>query len=175
MSIRFNSFNTNLWGVDENHNILYITGHSGSGKTTLASKLKQKNDIVINLDAYTEDDYSSPINYEFINYLSSYNNVLKALLAYSKEKYKSGKRIIVEGIQIADGWLNENYKEYSNQPLIIIKSYILPSFLRSIMRDKRRINNVYELFYYFHWYRIIKKRIKELEHLMKRSNLLWQE
>ena len=54
------SRNTELWGEDENHNVLYITGYSGSGKSTVTEELKDSNTIVIHLDLYF-DEYYNPI------------------------------------------------------------------------------------------------------------------
>lgn len=47
-------FNTEKWGSDPEHNILYITGYSGSGKSTAARKIADKNTDVLHLDTYLE-------------------------------------------------------------------------------------------------------------------------
>lgn len=66
------SMNANLekFGIDQDHNVLYITGLSGSGKSTLAIGVKKENDELIHLDSYTDPDIAGSYqNANFNKYL----------------------------------------------------------------------------------------------------------
>ena len=96
--------NLDKWGVDSNHNILYISGYSGSGKSTTALSLAKSGDKVIHLDAYSEPESDSGLtirNKDFDLYLSQHTPKWRAManatkngdngsmIRYSKEYWRT--------------------------------------------------------------------------------------
>ena len=60
-----------------------------------------------------------------------------AIEKYSKLEYKSGYRVIVEGVQIADDWLVANKSYYKDKPMIILKTSAVLSMSRAFKRDDK--------------------------------------
>lgn len=71
---------------------------------------------------------------EYWNVIDQFSN---AIDKFSKEQYKKGNRVIVEGIQIADGWLKGDYSLYKNQPIAILNTNRVSSLMQAFARDKR--------------------------------------
>lgn len=158
--------NFDKWGKSADTNTLFITGYSGSGKSTAARSLMRPNDKVIHIDLYSDEVSSGAGGYDkdFNKYLdknvprwkeiSTASNVTKlkafskeywklvddfsnAIDGYSKEQYKLGNRVIVEGIQIADGWLKNSYDDYKGQPVAILSTNRISSLIQAFERDER--------------------------------------
>lgn len=60
----------------------------------------------------------------------------KAIQGYAKEQYKNGHNVIVEGVQIADGWLAP-LKDYKDRPVVILQNGPIKSLKRAFERDDR--------------------------------------
>ena len=151
--------NLRSWGSTENSNILYITGHSGSGKTLTANLLKSPYDELIELDAYAEDGnhfmQNQKLNAYLDEHVSNWDMIHKdaertsslyfkkvdefreAIESFAKREYKIGSRVIVDGIQIADGWLDRNLANYAGKPIVILQDGPFRSLRRAFRRDGR--------------------------------------
>lgn len=151
--------NVEKWGKDPKHNILYVTGISGSGKSTVAEYMsKSKSMQYINLDSYLSPmSKASKRKYQNKSFnkllddsVPNWKNVIKedgkldykivdgiakASEKFGKEQFKSGKNVIMEGVQIFDTTLYEDRKFYSDKPLIVVNTNSFISNLRGSARD----------------------------------------
>lgn len=192
---RAKTANLDKWGKSPETNVLYIAGYSGSGKSTTALSLSKKGDTVIHLDGYSEPgDTSTITDKNFNKYLDKhcpqwklmkesskstkikrhskeYWDIVekfdKAIDSYAKEEYKKGNRVIVEGVQIADGWLKGDLKEYDGKPAIILSTNPIKSMSRAFARDDRGnllkgLGSLDSAKEYLQWYSNTNKRLKEL-------------
>lgn len=155
------SINTELWGEDENHNVLYITGYSGSGKSTVTEELKDSNTIVIHLDLYFDEYYNpnaggkSSIFTDFLKkknipipntidenewdskkVLSKFDNAIEE---FGKYQFKLGKKVIVEGVQIADDTIQEDKSFFQDKCLIVLQTSQLKSRMNANKRDQKKV------------------------------------
>ena len=155
------SKNTELWGEDENHNVLYITGYSGSGKSTVTEELKDDNTIVIHLDLYFDEYYNpnaggkSTLFTDFLKkknvpipntidksewaskkVLSKFENAIEE---FGRYQYKLGKKVIVEGVQIADDTIQENKSFFQDKCLIVLQTSQLKSRINANKRDQKKV------------------------------------
>ena len=155
------SRNTELWGEDENHNVLYITGYSGSGKSTVTEELKDSNTIVIHLDLYFDEYYNpnaggkSSIFTEFLKkrnipipntidksewaskkVLTKFENAIED---FGKYQFKFGKKVIVEGVQIADDTIQEDKSFFKDRCLIVLQTSQLKSRMNANKRDQKKV------------------------------------
>lgn len=158
------TINLEKWGKTPNTNVLFITGRSGSGKSTLAKSMADDKTDLIHLDLYFEP---SNIVYENENRSLRFDKFLEregikrpgtekagtsafgkliddfeiALEKFGKEEYKNGRKVIAEGIQIADKeglYLDKKY--YRDKPLIIVPTSNLKSSFRAMKRDKSSVS-----------------------------------
>ena len=155
------SRNTELWGEDENHNVLYITGYSGSGKSTVTEELKDSNTIVIHLDLYFDEYYNpnaggkSSIFTEFLkkrnipipNMIDKNEWASKKVLTrfenaiedFGKYQFKLGKNVIVEGVQIADDTLFPDKTSYADKCIIVLQTSQAKSMANAAKRDAKSV------------------------------------
>ncbi len=163
--VSYKQKNLDKWGSDEEHNSLFIGGFSGSGKTTVAKRIAKPNDKVISLDYYSDKVNESDRNKDFDRFLdrevpgwralrdatdTGENGTLKrfsaeywdkevefqeALDRYSRQEYKKGNRVIVEGVQILDNWFAEDDKYYEDKPLVVLSTSLSRSRKQQIARD----------------------------------------
>lgn len=70
-------------------------------------------------------------------YWSTVDDFVHEMRNFSKEQYKQGNRVIVEGIQITDGWLYSGYDVYKSQPIAILDTSKGRSLLQEYIRDER--------------------------------------
>ena len=192
--------NLDKWGKSPETNTLYIAGYSGSGKSTTALSLKKKGDTVLHLDGYSEPGSPNSItDKNFNKYLDKhcpqwklmkesskstkikrhskeYWDIVekfdKAIDNYSKEEYKKGNRVIVEGVQIADGWLKGKPEDYSNKPVIVLGTNPVKSMSRAFSRDDRGnlikgLGSLDSAREYIQWYRDTNKKLKNLSNAIK--------
>lgn len=192
---RAKTANLDKWGKSPETNVLYIAGYSGSGKSTTALSLSKKGDTVIHLDGYSEPGDTSTITDKNFNkyldkhcpqwknmkesskstkikrYSKEYWDIVekfdKAIDSYAKEEYKKGNRVIVEGVQITDGWLKGNLKEYDGKPAIILSTNPIKSMSRAFARDDRGnllkgLGSLDSAKEYLQWYSNTNKKLKEL-------------
>lgn len=156
--------NFDTWGKSPETNTLWITGRSGSGKSTVAKSIARPNDHIIHLDVYSDEvspgagaqskafnahlDKTVP-NWRSIarrdddsqytkEYWSTVDKFASEIQNFSKEQYKKGNRVIVEGIQITDGWLYSGYDHYKNQPIAILGTSKARSLAQEFVRDERQ-------------------------------------
>lgn len=148
--------NMDKWGKDADHNICYITGLSGSGKSTIAKSFKDKDMDVIELDKYyIQENPKKGRNKNFDKYLKeknikppgdyktqgeanndlAYDKFEKAVDKIGKYQYKNGRKVAVEGIQVADGalWLDKNH--YVDKPVIVTTTSTFNSIFRMVRRE----------------------------------------
>lgn len=162
--------NLDKWGKDAEHNCLYIAGYSGSGKSTLAYDLaREGKDTCIHLDAYLkavenasllrDPDYDSYLNkkqpgwkkiqqkYDHdVSYWKEVDKFRDSIEAYAKEEYKKGNRVIVEGVEIYNGWLTDDPGFFIDRPLIIMGTNVLQSAHRARKRDNIDLHAVINTF-----------------------------
>lgn len=86
---------------------------------------------------------------------------------YSKEEYKKGNRVIVEGVQIANDWLSSNKDYYKGKPMIILNTNAYTSMKRAFKRDDRGglirgLSNLDSAKEYLNWYSDTNKKLDEL-------------
>lgn len=187
--------NIEKFGKSPKTNVLYIAGYSGSGKSTTALAIKKPGDTVIHLDAYSEPgDTSTIADKKFNKYLDDnvpnwrlmkesskstkikrhskeywdiVENFDKAIDSYSEKEYKNGHRVIVEGVQIADGWLKVSSKDYDGKPLIILGTNPIKSMKQAFDRDDRGnlitgLGSLDSAKEYIKWYVDTNTRLKDL-------------
>ena len=162
--------NLDRWGKTPDTNILYITGYSGSGKSTLANKIAAESSddpIVVHLDTYFEiyEGESKKNSSEFNKYLAKHNVISPneislsewgknkildkfedAAVAFGKEQFSKGKKVIFEGIQILDDTFIMDKSFFKGKPVIIVQTNMITSTARASHRDgettiKRMIRN----------------------------------
>lgn len=157
--------NFEKWGKTPETNTLYISGYSGSGKSTAARSIAHPGDTIIHLDLYSdlvsagagardknfekhldktvphwreiaEDDSKvfKKFSKEYWNTVDKFSSEIER---YSEKEFKKGHRVIVEGIQIADGWLKSDKSYYTNKPMVILETGKLQSLVRAFQRDER--------------------------------------
>ena len=154
--------NIDKWGKSENTNILYITGVSGSGKSTAARALADKNTNLIHLDAFFEkmdkNVKSSIVDKEFKQYLdrnmpdykkittdkrhtkewfNKVDTLMEHTEKFSKQQFNVKKKVIVEGVQLADDTTYPNKTFFKNKPLIIVNTSSTTSMRRAWDRDDK--------------------------------------
>ena len=168
--VKVKSANLDRWGKTPDTNILYITGYSGSGKSTLANKIAAESSddpIVVHLDTYFEiyDGESKKNSSEFNKYLAKHNVISPneislsewgknkildkfedAAVAFGKEQFSKGKKVIFEGIQIMDDTFIMDKSFFKGKPVIIVQTNMITSTARASHRDgettiKRMIRN----------------------------------
>ena len=168
--VKVKAANLDQWGKTPDTNILYITGHSGSGKSTLANKIAAESSddpIVVHLDTYFEiyEGESKKNSSEFNKYLAKHNVISPneinlsewgknkildkfedAAVAFGKEQFSKGKKVIFEGIQIMDSGFIMDKSFFKGKPVIIVQTNMITSTARASHRDganaiKRMIQN----------------------------------
>ena len=168
--VKVKAANLDRWGKTPDTNILYITGHSGSGKSTLANKIAAESSddlIVIHLDTYFDIYEGEPKknSSEFNKYLAKHNVISPneislsewgknkildkfedAAVAFGKEQFSKGKKVIFEGIQIMDSGFIMDKSFFKGKPVIIVQTNMITSTARASHRDgetmiKRMIRN----------------------------------
>lgn len=184
--------NLDKWGKDASHNTLYIIGGSGSGKSTTALGIAKKGDTVIHLDGYAEEvpslrnkkfnlflDRTVP-NWREIpkaqsgasrvkpfskEYWELVDELKQAIESYSIKEYSNGNRVIVEGVQLADGWYIDDKSYFKDMPFIAMNTGLLTSLMRANNRDEISILNIDHAKRYIQTAIATSKNIKEIESL----------
>ena len=176
--------NMDSWGKSEKTNVLYISGKSGSGKSTVANNLKDKDTEVIHLDSYFDRQGSK--NKDFNKYLKDNNinpnkmssktrtgkdfeNFENAIELYSKSKYKEGKKVIVEGVQLLDDTVRPDKKYFNDKPIMLVNTNSLTSIVRGNKRDSKK-TNLNDIQNSLKWNKYIKevKKNNNLKHSIER-------
>lgn len=157
--------NFEKWGRSPETNTFYIAGYSGSGKSTAARSVAKSGDTVIHLDLYSDPvssgagardknfdrhldktvpnwremakDDSKVFKKFSKEYWNTVDRFADEIERYSEQQYAKGHRVIVEGIQIADGWLRSNKSFYANKPIAILETNKVTSLMRAFQRDDR--------------------------------------
>ena len=180
--------NLDKFGKTPETNTLYIAGYSGSGKSTTALGIARKNDHVIHLDAYSEPDSGGAAylrSKTFNKFLdkkcprwremanakedvsSEVDQFRDAIEDFSKQEFKKGNRVIVEGVQLADDWLSADKSYYEGKPVIALQTKAITSMSRAFERDGRGnlikgLKNLDDAKDYIRWYSKSSKNVKDL-------------
>lgn len=85
----------------------------------------------------TEDGEKGSMIRNSSDYWKTVDKFREAITSYSKEQYKNGHRVIVEGVQIADDWLAPNKKFYDGKPGVVLGTGVISSMSRAFERDGR--------------------------------------
>ncbi len=183
--------NLDKWGKDRDHNVLYLTGPSGSGKSTTALSMSNKNDSIIHLDTLFENTQhgSNTRNKEFESYCESkgidvksarnlklsrqerrniINQVGNEIEPYGRQCYDNGRRVIVEGVQLADDTVFPNKSYFKDKPLVALRSGKATSALRAALRDKKKVKDIIRDVTdkeRSEWYDYIQDNLKQLDSL----------
>lgn len=186
--------NFDKWGSDRNHNVLYVIGASGSGKSTTALGLADENDSVIHLDTLFENttQRTSARNREFEGYCmakgidvlklrdaNASKNERRAIIKavgdqiepYGRRCYNKGRRVVVEGVQLADDTIFLDKGYFKTRPTITLRTSKLISSYRAATRDNTQIKNIFKDMTdkeRAEWYDSIEKHIREIERLDSR-------
>lgn len=182
------SSNLDRWGKAPQYNTLYITGYSGSGKSTVASFMADdgKTDW-INLDSYlspmSKSDKNKLQNKSFNSYLNKHvknwndfvptfqkshkegirisDDIVKAMDEFSAREYKNGRKVICEGVQIADkDFLRTDPNFYNDKPLIILGTSSKEAAKKGAERDGLDKNDVQDR---IEWNKVMNQKLKDLE------------
>lgn len=150
------------WGTSEDNNILYVTGVSGSGKSTLALSMANNKTDTVHLDVYLEapnqkqfrskalDQYLKRKNFdvsklsnrsidtkERFKYIDEFAE--KHLQNFAKEQFKKGRKVIVEGVQLADDTMYPDKSFFKDKAVMVINTPALLSAIRSSIRDNKKM------------------------------------
>ena len=183
------SSNLDRWGKAPQYNTLYITGYSGSGKSTVASFMADDGETDwINLDSYlnpmSEESKRELQNKSFNSYLNKHvknwkefvptfekshkegikisDNIMKAMDEFSAREYKNGRKVICEGVQIADkDFLRTDPNFYNDKPLIILGTSSKESVYRGSQRDG--ITDSFDIQDRLDWNKVMNQNLKSLE------------
>lgn len=154
-----NAHNLDSWGKDADHNVLYIVGASGSGKSTTALGLADSHDSVIHLDTLLENEEHGRMyrNNDFEKFCISkgidvnrardtsidrkerwkvIDAISEQIEPYGKQCYNRGKRVVVEGVQMADDTMFPDKGYFKNRPVVTLHTNKTRSAWRAATRDK---------------------------------------
>lgn len=179
-------YNTDKWGKDPKHNTLFITGYSGSGKSTVAKHYENVGASVIHLDAYSEGlssiqnrrlnkmlndlvpkwkDMGKSSKKGSSEYWDIVDSFRRTIEMFSEQEFHNGRKVVVEGIQIADNWLIDNKKYYKDKPMVILQTPASKSIHRWIERDGLVFDKTTRE--HLKRYRKDRKQLNDLEAIMK--------
>jgi energy-coupling factor transporter ATP-binding protein EcfA2 len=114
---------------------------------------------------------SDPKNKEMKRYTDEYwklvDDFRKGIESFSKQEFKKGNRVIVEGVQMADDWFAPDKTYYSGKPMITLGTSALTSMKRAFERDERGglIKGLIGLdspIGQLNWYRLTNRNLSEL-------------
>lgn len=155
--------NLERFGMDREHNILYISGRSGSGKSTVALSMKDEKTDIIHLDSYFELRNKSSMknqNPNFNKFLKEHSfdptslNDEKLFRANIKEYFRKVDRftklseefgrhsfdvhhkVIMEGVQLLDETMYPDKSFLTDKPGIVLKTKDAIAKKRASERDK---------------------------------------
>lgn len=181
--------NLDKWGKDEDHNLLLIVGYSGSGKSTTARSLARKGDNVIHLDLYFEKgtgssresrdpDFDRYLRRNKVldpsgarkrskNYGKEYDQFQEHLERFAKEQYRKNKRVIAEGVQIADETLYFDKSQLAGKPMVVLQTNPVKSMSQAFKRDGRGnlitgLKNLDSAKEYAQWYAQTNKSLNNI-------------
>lgn len=179
-------YNMDKWGKDSKHNTLFVTGYSGSGKSTIAKHYENMGMSTIHLDAYSEGILS--IQNRRLNrfldtnvpkwrsitkdsdknsseYWDTVDSFRKAIENFSEQEFANGRKVVVEGVQIADNWLTDNKEYYKDKPMVILQTPAIKAVYRRLERDDFTFDEATRK--QLKRYSEDKKRLNELAAVMK--------
>lgn len=89
------------------------------------------------------------------------DDIVKAMDEWSAQQYKSGRKVICEGVQIADkDFLRTDPNFYNDKPLIILGTSPKESAIRGGERDELDENDIQDR---FDWNKVMNQKLKDLE------------
>lgn len=68
-------------------------------------------------------------------YWKTVDKFANAIDSFGAQQYKTGKKVIVEGIGIANNWLRNGYDHYTDKPLVVLNASARKSMLQADKRD----------------------------------------
>lgn len=177
--------NIDKWGQSPNTNVLYVTGQSGSGKSTLAQKLLDKSTSAIHLDSYF-DNPEGPHNKAFDAHLRKHLPDYKKLSwpkdkislndwgkvaekfeveieNFGKSQYRSGKKVICEGVQLLDDTLRPDKSFFRDKPVAVTTTNALVSMHRGRKRDNIKYHGLGDVINDLRWYRETGKDVRNFK------------
>lgn len=96
-------------------------------------------------------------------YWKTVDRFREAIEDYGKSQYSKGHKVIVEGVQIANGWLTGDKGYYSKKPTIIMGTNSLTSMKRALDRDNLTFSDPQTVKSFVEKYQEMHKQLKELE------------
>lgn len=69
---------------------------------------------------------------EYWDIVDSFRNAVES---YGKDQFKKGHRVIVEGVQLTNGWFDAGFDYYIEKPTIILNTGLATSSRRALDRD----------------------------------------
>lgn len=85
-------------------------------------------------------------------YWDAVDSFADSIEGFSKEQFRKGNRVLVEGVQIADDWLHADKSWYAGKSAAVLGTNPISSFKRASARDERKIKSVQEAKEYIQWY-----------------------
>ena len=184
--------NLDDFGKDADHNVLFITGLSGSGKSTLTQKFK--NDNKIHLDYYFEkgdpkedakyqdqefNDFMDKNGIEFRKIKALKNNdpnkwkivdqMGDAIVDFSKQQYKKGKKVVAEGVELANEAMYPDKHFFDKKSLVVLETSAMLSLKRGLERDGITPLDIACVAERIKYQRNWKKQLKDLKNLDKQE------
>lgn len=177
-------YNIDKWGKDSKHNTLFVTGYSGSGKSTVAKHYENTGASVIHLDAYSEGissiqnqrlnkmlndqvpkwkDMANSSTKSGSEYWDTVDSFRKTIEMFSEQEFQNGRKVVVEGIQIADNWFSENKSYYKDKPMVVLQTTAAKSAYKRLQRDGAKLKSIKE---HAKQYSNMKKHMDELDAVM---------
>lgn len=100
-------------------------------------------------------------------YFEVVDDFRKAIEDFSKQEFKKGNRVIVEGVQLADDWLAPNKSYYEGKPIVTLQTNAFMSMQRAFDRDGRGnlikgLANLDSAIEHINWYRLTNRNLSEL-------------
>lgn len=95
------------------------------------------------------------------------DNFREAIENYGREQHKQKRRVIVEGVQLADDWLAADKSYYKDKPMIILNTNPVTSLKRAFERDGKGniiqgLGGVDSAKEYVQWYANTNQRLNDL-------------
>lgn len=175
--------NLDKWGKSPDSNVLYITGYSGGGKSTIADYLSNHNVSPIHLDVYFGHrggsrnkkldqylDKNFP-DYKKLNWskdkisLEDWGKVCEKfeeeIENFGKQEYKSGNKVVCEGVQLLDDTFRPDKDFFKDKPVISTTTSAIVSNHRANKRDNYKYDGLRDVKAHLKWYARAHNDLKE--------------
>ena len=90
-----------------------------------------------------------------------------AVESFGREEFKNNRRVIVEGVQLADDWWSEDKSWFNGKPIVIMNTNPITSMKRAFARDERGgllkgLGSLDSAKEYIDWYSDTSKTLNQL-------------